>query len=110
MTAGRPALVFGQKVLIARARPGHRSGARSTLSSAATTPVRRTLWSRRAAAIRTLNFADTQAGHVSTDRGASLHRPRGQPPPAGGPASTGGGASLEYLEGKPRPGLAALED
>jgi phosphoglycerate kinase len=52
------------------------------------TPVRRTLWSRRAAAIRTLNFADTQAGHVSA----------------------GGGASLEYLEGKPWPGLAALED
>ena len=40
-----------------------------------------------AAAIRTMGFGDQQFGYIST----------------------GGGASLEYLEGKPLPGLIALE-
>ncbi len=40
-----------------------------------------------AAAIRTMGFSDQQFGYIST----------------------GGGASLEYLEGKPLPGLIALE-
>jgi phosphoglycerate kinase len=41
-----------------------------------------------AAAVRQLDFRDDQFGHIST----------------------GGGASLEYVEGKPLPGLQVLED